>query len=87
MIVFLSVRFYRNNIQKEFLAEKDLTFAKAFETAQPMEMPNREDFNEVRIPPEVSINKLTVFPVPGVQVRAQVFVFAVLKTSPIGMLV
>ena len=52
-----------------------------------MEMPNREDFNEVRIPPEVSINKLTVFPVPGVQVRAQVFVFAVLKTSPIGMLV
>ena len=64
MIVFLSVRFYRNNIQKEFLAEKDLTFAKAFETAQPMEMPNREDFNEVRIPPEVSINKINRFSSP-----------------------
>ena len=64
MIVFLSVRFYRNNIQKEFLAEKDLTFAKAFETAQPMEMPSREDFNEVRIPPEVSINKINRFSSP-----------------------
>ena len=49
--VFLSIRFYRHNIQKKLLAEKNLTFAKAFETAQPGELESKEEFHEVRIPP------------------------------------
>ena len=32
------------------LAEIDLTFAKAFETAQPEELSDKEEFHEVRIP-------------------------------------
>ena len=31
-------------IQKKLLAERDLTFKKAFETAQSMELANKEDF-------------------------------------------
>ena len=44
-----------------------------------MELANEKGLHEVRIPPEDSINKANCFPVPSVQVRAQVIVFAVVK--------
>ena len=44
------------------MAEKDLTFAKAFKTVQPKELANKEEFHEVRIPPrKMRWTKQTVF--------------------------
>ena len=37
-------------IQKKLLAERHLTFKKAFETAQSMELANKEDFRDVSVP-------------------------------------
>lgn len=48
-------------IQKKLLAERDLTFKKAFETAQSMEMANKEDFRDVSSPLDESVNKVSKF--------------------------
>ena len=48
-------------IQKKLLTERDLTFKKAFETAQSMEMANKEDFRDVSSPLDESVNKVSKF--------------------------
>ena len=45
-------------IQKKLLAERDLTFKKAFETAQSMELANKEDFRDTSVPMDDTINKV-----------------------------
>ena len=45
-------------IQKKLLAERDLTFKKAFETAQSMELANKEDFRDTSVPVDDSVNKV-----------------------------
>ena len=42
-------------IQKKLLAERDLTFKKAFETAQSMELANKEDFRDTSVPVDNTI--------------------------------
>ena len=37
-------------LQKKLLAERELTFQKAFEMAQSMEMGNKEDFRDANLP-------------------------------------
>lgn len=48
-------------IQKKLLAERDLTFKKAFETVQSMEMANEEDVCDVSSPQDESLNKVSKF--------------------------
>ena len=45
-------------IQKKLLAERDLTFTKAFETAQSMELANKEDFRDTSVPVDDTVNKV-----------------------------
>ena len=45
-------------IQKKLLAERDLTFKKAFETAQSMELANKEDFRHTSVPVDDTVNKV-----------------------------
>ena len=45
-------------IQKKLLAERDLTFKKAFETAQSMELANKEDFRHTNVPVDDTVNKV-----------------------------
>ena len=45
-------------IQKKLLAERDLTFKKAFETAQSMELASKEDFRDTSVPVDDSVNKV-----------------------------
>ena len=45
-------------IQKKLLAERDLTFKKAFETAQSMELANKEDFRDTSVPVDDTVNKV-----------------------------
>ena len=45
-------------IQKKLLAERDLTFKKAFETAQSMELANKEDFRDTNVPVDDTVNKV-----------------------------
>ena len=51
-------------IQKKLLAERDLTFKKAFETAQSMELANKEDFRDVSVPVD-TVNKVGKYASPG----------------------
>ena len=44
-------------IQKKLLAERDLTLKKAFETAQSMELANKEDFRDTSVPVDDTVNK------------------------------
>ena len=46
------------------MAEKDLTFAKAFKTVQPKELANKEEFHEVRIPPVNQCGNVDQYPCP-----------------------
>jgi len=48
-------------IQKKLLAERDLTFKKALETVQSMEMANKEDYCDVSSPQDESVNKVSKF--------------------------
>ena len=52
-------------IQKKLLAERDLTFKKAFETAQSMELANKEDFRDVSVPVDDTVNKVGKYASPG----------------------
>ena len=45
-------------IQKKLLAERDLTLKKAFETAQSMELANKEDFRDTSVPVDDTVNKV-----------------------------
>ena len=45
-------------IQKKLLAERDLTLKKAFETAQSMELANKEDFRHTSVPVDDTVNKV-----------------------------
>ncbi|XP_044167171.1 uncharacterized protein K02A2.6-like [Acropora millepora] len=46
------------HIQKKLLAERELTFKKAFETAQSMELANKEDMRDVITTGDESVNKV-----------------------------
>ena len=48
-------------IQKKLLTERDLTFQKAFEMAQSMELAIKEDFRNVSSPVDESVNKVGKF--------------------------
>ena len=45
-------------IQKKLLGERELTFKKAFETAQSMELVNKEDIRDVITTGDESVNKV-----------------------------
>ena len=45
-------------IQKKLLAERDLTLKKAFETAQSMELANKEDFRDTSVAVDDNVNKV-----------------------------
>ena len=45
-------------IKKKLLAERDLTFKKAFEIAQSMELANKDDFRDTRVPVDNTVNKV-----------------------------
>ena len=48
-------------IQKKMLAERDLTFEKAFETGQSMELANKEDFRDNSVPVDDTVNKVGIY--------------------------
>ena len=45
-------------IQKKLLAERDLTFNKAFETVQYMELASKEDFRDTSVLVDDTVNKV-----------------------------
>ena len=45
-------------IQRKLLAERDWTFKKAFETAQSMELANKDDFRDTSVPVDDTVNKV-----------------------------
>ena len=45
-------------IQRRLLAERDWTFKKAFETAQSIELANKDDFRDTSVPVDDTVNKV-----------------------------
>ena len=45
-------------IQRRLLAERDRTFKKAFETAQSIELANKDDFPDTSVPVDDTVNKV-----------------------------
>ena len=48
----------RVQIQRRLLAERDWTFKKAFETAQSIELANKDDFRDTSVPVDDTVNKV-----------------------------
>ena len=72
-------------IQKKLLAERDLAFTKAFETAQSMELANKEDFRDTSVPVDDTVNKVGRYASSGHSTRDTVSCFRCgSKHSPSG---
>ena len=62
-------------ILKKLFAEKDFTFKKAFETAQPSELSNKEDFRDTSVPVDDTVNKVGKYASPAHSTREAVSCF------------
>ena len=56
----------KKNVQilKKLFAERDFTFKEAFETAQPSELSNKEDFRDTSVPVDDTVNKVGKYASP-----------------------
>ena len=69
-------------VEKLANSERDLSFKEAFETAQSMELINREDFRDASVPVDDTVNKVGKYVSPGHSNEEAVSCFRCGRTHP-----